>query len=66
MRSSVIVHTPEDFNSWLEENRIAQNQEINKAIAVNPKNLSTSEFLAPYAREMGINSETLAQLHPQS
>lgn len=64
MRSSVIVHTPEEFDRWLEENRIAQNQELNKAIAVNLTDLSTSEFLAPYAREMEINSDTLVQIHP--
>lgn len=63
MRSSVIVHSPDEFDSWLEENRIAQGQSLNQAVAVNPADLSESEFLAPYANEMGIDSETLAQLH---
>jgi cytochrome c oxidase subunit 2 len=62
MRSQVIVHTPEEYDSWLEENRIAQQQKLNQAVAINPANLPASEFLAPYANEMGINSETLAQL----
>lgn len=63
MRSAVIVHTQEDYDSWLEENRIAQQQPLNHAVAVNPVHLTTSEFLVPYADAMGINSETLAQLH---
>jgi cytochrome c oxidase subunit 2 len=37
---------------------------MNQAVAVNPADLPEEEFLAPYASEMGINSETLAQLHP--
>jgi cytochrome c oxidase subunit 2 len=64
MRSTVVVHTQEDYDSWLQENRVAQAQQLNQSVAVNPADLSTSEFLAPYAKEMGIGSETLAQLHP--
>lgn len=63
MRSTVIVHTQEDYDRWLEENRVAQKQQLNQAVAVNPADLPTSEFLAPYANEMGIKKETLAQLH---
>lgn len=64
MRSTVVVHSQEDYDRWLQENRVAQKQGLNQAVAVNPADLSTSEFLAPYAREMGVKSETLAQLHP--
>lgn len=63
MRSTVVVHTPEDYDRWFEENRVAQQQQEDRAVAVNPADLSTSEFLAPYAREMGVNPETLAQIH---
>lgn len=62
MRSQVIVHTPEDYDRWLEENRVAQAKQLNQTVAVNPANLPASEFLAPYTSEMGINSDTLAQL----
>ncbi len=62
MRSQVIVQTPEEFESWLDENRIAQNQELNVAVALKPSDLSTPEFLAPYTRDLGINSETLKKL----
>ncbi|WP_088891406.1 cytochrome c oxidase subunit II [Leptolyngbya ohadii] len=63
MRSQVIVHTQEDYDRWLTENRIAQQANPQQTIAVNPANLSDSEFLAPYGHEMGITAETLAQLH---
>ncbi|MBW4593019.1 MAG: cytochrome c oxidase subunit II [Brasilonema angustatum HA4187-MV1] len=62
MRAQVVVDTPEEFESWLSENRIAQKQDMQKAVAINPADLSTSEFLAPHAQEMGVTSATLAQI----
>jgi cytochrome c oxidase subunit II len=62
MRSQVIVHTQEDFDSWLTENQIAQKQGQPQVVAVNPANLSTPEFLAPYVNEMGVNAATLTQI----
>ena len=63
MKTQVIVETPEEFDTWI-QSQIAANQEnLNQAVAVNPENMSTSEFLTPYAQEMGINSETLQKLH---
>lgn len=63
MKTQVIVETPEEFDTWV-QSQIAANQEnLNQAVAVNPENMSTSEFLTPYAHEMGINSETLQKLH---
>lgn len=64
MRTRVIVHTPEEYDTWLKENQIAQQQDMQNAVAVNPAELSTGEFLAPYAAEMGITADTLAQIHP--
>lgn len=61
MRTKVIVHTPEEYESWLQENRIAQ-QESSETVAVNPAELSSSEYLAAYDSEMDINSVTLAQI----
>lgn len=63
MRSSVIVETPEEYNSWLTENKIAQKQELNQAVAVKPSQLPTSDFLAPYADGMGISSTTLKSVN---
>ncbi|MEA5593338.1 cytochrome c oxidase subunit II [Rivularia sp. UHCC 0363] len=61
MRSKVIVHTPDEYQSWLQENRIAQ-QESNGTVAVNPAELSSSEYLTPYSSDIGINSAVLAQI----
>lgn len=62
MRTQVVVHTPEEFDSWLTENQIAQKQDLHQVVAVNPADLSTSEFLAPHTHNMGINAETLKSL----
>jgi cytochrome c oxidase subunit II len=64
MRTRVIVHTPQEYDTWLQENQIAQQQDMQNAVAVNPASLSTEKFLAPYAAEMGITADTLAQIHP--
>ncbi|NJR71574.1 MAG: cytochrome c oxidase subunit II [Synechococcales cyanobacterium CRU_2_2] len=64
MRTRVIVHTQEDYDSWLQENMVAQQQGLNEAVAINPAELPASEFLAPYADRMGVNAETVAQLQP--
>jgi cytochrome c oxidase subunit 2 len=62
MRTQVIVHTPEEFDSWLAQSQIAQKQDLNSLVAVNPAELSTSEFLAPHVHDLGISAATLAQL----
>lgn len=64
MRSQVVVHTPEDFDQWLEQNRIAQQPDSTQTIAVNPANMNPAEFLAPVSQAIGIPAEALAQLHP--
>jgi cytochrome c oxidase subunit II len=62
MRTEVIVHSPEEFDSWLTENQIAEKQHLNQIVAVNPAELSTSEFLAPHVHNLGVSAATLAQL----
>lgn len=63
MRTTLTVHTPEEYEAWVEENRIAQQPELDRTVAVKSNDLSTPEFLAPYAEEMGIDTNTLAQIH---
>ncbi len=60
MRSKVIVHTPDEYQSWLQENRIAQQE--SQTVALNPAELSSSEYLAAYNSQIDINSATLAQI----
>ncbi|NEP47140.1 MAG: cytochrome C oxidase subunit II, partial [Okeania sp. SIO2H7] len=61
MRTRVIVHTPEEYESWLAENAIAQQPESAQMVAINVAELSESEYLEPYIKEMGIESQTLSR-----
>lgn len=64
MRTQVIVETQEEYEAWIAENTFAEKPQLDEAVAVNTADLSESEYLSPYANEMGINSETLNQIHP--
>lgn len=63
MKTFLYVQTPEEYNQWVAENSPAQAEDLNKAVAVNPATLSDGEYLAPYTESMGIEAETLHQLH---
>ena len=38
--------------------------EVNESVAMNPEANTDAEFLAPYAEDIGVNSDILAQLKP--
>jgi cytochrome c oxidase subunit 2 len=64
MGAQLFVQTPEEYQTWLKQQQeVASNDTLDKAVAANPANMSRAEFLAPYAQEMGIESQTLEQLH---
>lgn len=64
MGAQLFVHTPEEFQTWLQEQQaVASNQTLDKTVAANPAEKSSSEFLAPHTRDMEISSQTLEQLH---
>ncbi|MGB3495055.1 MAG: cytochrome c oxidase subunit II [Elainellaceae cyanobacterium] len=69
MRAEVIVHSEEEFEQWLGDNRVAQvspedgESSLSRAIATNTANLSVPEFLEPYGQEMGVDSASLEHLH---
>lgn len=64
MGAQLYVQTPEEFQDWLKQQQeVASNETMDKAVAANPAQMSSSEFLAPYAQEMGIELQTLEQLH---
>lgn len=65
MKSQVIVESPEAFESWLREQQVASANEVKQAVAINPAQMSDSEYLAPYADEMGVTPEVLHQLHSE-
>lgn len=72
MKSQVIVESPEAFQNWLQEQQVASADQTEKAIAlrtsegiaVNPSEMTDTEYLAPYAKALGITPEHLHQLHP--
>ena len=63
MNTKVIVETQEDFDNWMTEQQSSASNDLDRAIAVNPTDKSSTEFLAPYAKNMGIQSEMLQQIH---
>ncbi|MFN6535246.1 MAG: cytochrome c oxidase subunit II [Nostoc sp. EkiNYC01] len=63
MRAPVVVESPEAFEKWQQEQLVASKETLNRAVAVNPANLSPNEFLAPYTKDMGIHPEILHQIH---
>jgi cytochrome c oxidase subunit 2 len=63
MKAIAYVQTEEDFNKWVEENTLAQSDQPEETVAFNPATASEGEFLTPYAEEMGISNETLAEIN---
>ncbi|MBH8565955.1 cytochrome c oxidase subunit II [Nostoc sp. CENA67] len=63
MRTQVVVETEEAFEKWTQEQLTASKETLNQAVALNPADLSADEFLAPYTKDMGIQPETLHQVH---
>lgn len=63
MNTKVVVQNQQDFDQWMQEQQVASTEQLGQAIAVNPAELSPAEFLAPYTKNMGIQSETLQQIH---
>ncbi len=66
MVTRMIVHTPEEYDAWItsqQQSTQAQAEVVKQTIAMNPANLSTSNYLAPYATEMGVKPEMVADLH---
>ncbi len=62
MVTRLYVQTPEDYQTWVQEQQIASGDNLEETVAVNPAEMPDSEFLAPYAQEMGIDSQTLKHL----
>lgn len=62
MKTKVIVETPQAYDQWIQEQQVASKEALNEAVAVNPT-VSTSQFLAPYTSNMGIQPQMLQQIH---
>jgi cytochrome c oxidase subunit II len=66
MVTTMVVHSPEDYKTWVASQTqpatTAAKFDFEKAIAMNPLTMPTRDYLAPYAREMGVQPEMLARL----
>jgi cytochrome c oxidase subunit 2 len=63
MKTQLYVQTQEEYEQWVQQNTLAKTDEPSESVAVNPIDMSNEEFLAPYAQDIGIKTETIAQLH---
>jgi cytochrome c oxidase subunit 2 len=60
MKTQLYVESEDDYQQWIQQNTIALS--ANSPVASNPKAVSDGDFLAPYATDIGVEAETLAQL----
>ena len=66
MKTQLYVETEDDYQNWVQQNTVALNQESKESpVAVNPAAMSNEDFLSPYAEDLGVNNQTLAQLKSQ-
>ena len=63
MKTQLYVQTEEDYQQWIQENTFAMSED-SETVAIAPESKSDSEFLAPYASDLGVDTDTLAQLKP--
>lgn len=64
MKTTLTVHTDEEYEQWLQDNTFAQVDNEGESIALIDSEVSDEEFLAPYAEDLGIEAESIAQLNP--
>ncbi len=64
MKSSFVVHSPADYDQWVQDNTIAE-VDSDRTVAMTTKDRSDSQYLTPYTEEMGIDAEILAQVAHQ-
>ena len=63
MKTSLTVHTADEYEQWVQDNTFAQADNSSESVALNTANSSDEEFLAPYAEDLDVDVEALAQLH---
>ncbi len=63
MKTQLYVQTEEEYEQWIQENTFASNDGVDESsVAINPTPASDKDFLTPYADDIGIEADTLAQL----
>ena len=63
MKTQLYVQSEEDYQKWIQENTFAMNDDVGESVAMTAPD-SDTKFLAPYAQDMGVDADTLAQLQP--
>lgn len=66
MRTRVLVQTPEEYDRWLTENRIAQadnGSPVQVADAAQSESLPAVQLAARLQQDWGVNADVIAQLH---
>ena len=64
MKTQLYVDSESDYQKWIQDNTIAMNNDSNESVAMNPAPNTDAEFLAPYAKDIGVDTNALAQLKP--
>lgn len=73
MRSQVVVQSERDYNIWLGEQAVAMKEQNHDAdsknpvstVALYPELLSDTEYLAPYAKKLGVTVEHIQAIQAQ-
>ncbi|MEP0955995.1 cytochrome c oxidase subunit II [Microcoleus sp. FACHB-1515] len=62
MNTKLYVHTPEDYDKWVQE-QVALGSE-SQTVAIAPSDRTEADYLAPFAGQLDIAPDAIAQLHP--
>ncbi|MBE9115700.1 cytochrome c oxidase subunit II [Lusitaniella coriacea LEGE 07157] len=63
MKSTLYVQTQEEYDQWVQSNTLAQTEPLKESVATNPAPTSQEQFLEPFVEQMGVEAETVNQLH---
>ncbi|KGF72360.1 cytochrome C oxidase subunit II [Neosynechococcus sphagnicola sy1] len=66
MKTQVLVETPDGFNDWMQSQQVASSEALDQTVALQPATSAPSDFLAPYADELGIQPSSLQYLSTPS
>jgi cytochrome c oxidase subunit 2 len=65
MKSVFYAHTPDEYDDWVAANAPAPTESMAMALPKATTAMTPGEYLAPYAKEIGVETKALAQLKDQ-
>ncbi|MBE9194161.1 cytochrome c oxidase subunit II [Synechocystis sp. LEGE 06083] len=65
MKSVFYAHTPEEYDDWVAANAPAPTESMAMTLPKATTAMTPEEYLAPYVKEMGVETKALAQLKDQ-